>query len=135
MVDSTLDKILGNPTSLTKLEKEPPSSQSLAQVFSFGQPPLNPEKQAEPVKKPVPVAKPVTYDDSVQDQANNNYMPIKALSTFTNDWIIKARVSSKQMRGTQKGGHLLKLELVDNFGTMIEGTFFNDCALQFDPLV
>jgi hypothetical protein len=32
-------------------------------------------------------------------------MPIKALNTFTKDWVIKARISSKtEMRQTKKGG-------------------------------
>jgi len=63
-------------------------------------------------------------------------MPIKAMNTFTKDWIIKARISSKgEMKTTKKGGQLLKIELVDSFGTKIEGTFFNDDAKHFDPLM
>ena len=60
-------------------------------------------------------------------------MPIKALNTFTRDWMIKARVANKNMRQTQKGGQLLKIELVDTYGTCIEGTFFNEHAKTFDP--
>lgn len=39
------------------------------------------------------------------------------------------------MRQTQKGGQLLKLELVDSLGTQIEATFFNDSAKQFNDLI
>lgn len=62
-------------------------------------------------------------------------MPIKALNTFMRDWVIKARVASKNMRETRNNGHLLKLELIDEYGTPIEGTFFNDAAIKFNNLV
>jgi replication factor A1 len=38
------------------------------------------------------------------DLSSSNFMPIKALNTFTRDWMIKARVATKNMRQTQKGG-------------------------------
>jgi len=63
-------------------------------------------------------------------------MPIKAMNTFTKDWVIKARVSMKgELRTTRNGGYLLKIELVDSFGTPIEGTFFNDAAQQFNGCI
>jgi hypothetical protein len=49
---------------------------------------------------------------------NSMYMPIKALNTFSRDWKIQARVSSKaEKRQTRNGGSLLKIELVDMYGT------------------
>lgn len=71
----------------------------------------------------------------MKDTNDDNYMPIKALNTFTKDWVIKARVSTKQMRDTKAGGKLLKLELVDSYGTAIEATFFNDEAKKFCPMI
>ena len=66
-------------------------------------------------------------------QATSMYMPIKALNTFSRDWKIQARVASKsEKRMTRNGGSLLKIELVDMYGTQIEGTFFNEAADQFD---
>ena len=63
-------------------------------------------------------------------------MPIKALNTFSRDWMIKARVANRgEMKTTQKGGQLLKIELVDKYGTQIEGTFFNDAAKKFDTIL
>ena len=57
------------------------------------------------------------------------YMPIKALNTFSRDWKIQARIASKgEKRVTKKGGSIMKIELVDMYGTSIEGTFFNDSA-------
>ena len=58
-----------------------------------------------------------------------NFTPIKALTTFTRDWVIKARVVQKsELRNTRNGGKLLKIELVDSMNTHIEATFFNDTA-------
>ena len=36
---------------------------------------------------------------------------------------------------TQRGGSLLKIELVDMYGTQLEGTFFNEAADIFDPKI
>lgn len=67
---------------------------------------------------------------------NSMYMPIKALNTFSRDWKIQARVSSKaEKRQTRNGGSLLKIELVDMYGTQIEGTFFNEAADMFEPQI
>ena len=63
-------------------------------------------------------------------------MPIKALNTFARDWKVKARVATKgEKKTTRNGGSLLKIELVDKYGTQIEGTFFNDAANHFEPLI
>ena len=63
-------------------------------------------------------------------------MPIKALNTFARDWIIKARISNKgDLKTTRNGGFLLKIELVDQYGTQIEGTFFNDSAKMFAEIL
>jgi len=46
------------------------------------------------------------------------YMPIKALTSFSQDWKIKARIASKaDKRQTRGGGSLLKIELVDIYGS------------------
>ena len=85
------------------------------------------KKPAEPVPEPVVEKKAPVNTDS------NNYMPIKALNTFSRDWCIKARVANRgEMKTTQKGGQLLKIELVDQYGTPIEGTFFNDSAKKWN---
>ena len=45
-------------------------------------------------------------------------MPIKALNTFCRDWKIQARIASKgEKRITKKGGSIMKIELVDMYGT------------------
>jgi replication factor A1 len=68
--------------------------------------------------------------------SSNMYMPLKALNTFARDWKIQARVASKsEKRTTNKGGSLLKIGLVDMYGTQIEGTFFNEAAEIFDQRI
>lgn len=64
------------------------------------------------------------------------YMPIKALNTFTRDWKIQARVSSKgEKRVTKNGSAILKIELIDMFGTKIEGAFFGEAADHFEKKI
>ena len=61
------------------------------------------------------------------------YMPINALNTFTRDWKIQARISSKtEKRLTKNGGSLLKIVIIDMYGTKIEGAFFDEAADNFD---
>jgi DNA polymerase III alpha subunit (gram-positive type) len=67
---------------------------------------------------------------------DENFTPIKALTTFSRDWVIKARIVHKSdLKNTRNGGKLLKLELVDSMNTHIEATFFNDSAEHFFPMV
>lgn len=52
-----------------------------------------------------------------------DYIPIKALNQFTNDWVIKARVVKKapirEWTNAKGNGVLLNFDLVDREGTMI----------------
>lgn len=60
-------------------------------------------------------------------------MPIKALNTFIRDWKITARVSQKsEKRTTKNGGSLLKINIIDMFGTKIEAAFFDEAADSFE---
>ena len=65
-----------------------------------------------------------------EPQASDSYTPIKSLNTFLFDWKIKARVTKKHNKKTWKNnrgqGTLLNVELIDNQGTQIQATFFND---------
>jgi len=72
----------------------------------------------------------------IEDLASNNYMPIKSLNTFLRDWVIKARVASDVVnKTTRKGGKMMKIELVDSYGTQIEGTFFDEAAIKFESVL
>lgn len=60
-------------------------------------------------------------------------MPIKALNTFSRDWKIQGRISQKaEKRLTNKGGSILKITIIDMYGTKIEGAFFDEAADHFD---
>jgi len=86
---------------------------------------FNQKKETQEVPKP-----------KIEDLASNNYMPVKVLNTFTRDWIIKARISKRgDVKTTRNGGQLLKIEMVDQYGTQIEGTFFNDAAKMFGEIL
>ena len=63
-------------------------------------------------------------------------MPIKALNNYVRDWVVKARVASRVFKETTRnGGALLKIELVDMYGTSIEGTFFKKSAEKFGQII
>ena len=63
-------------------------------------------------------------------------MPIKALNNYVRDWVVKARVASKVFKATTRnGGALLKIEIVDCYGTTIEGTFFKKSAEKFSEII
>lgn len=59
-------------------------------------------------------------------------MPIKALNQFTTDWRFKARILRKppirEYKNDKGPGKIMKLELIDREGTMIEATMFNEVA-------
>jgi len=60
----------------------------------------------------------VSFDLLKQISGSSMYMPLKALNTFARDWKIQARITSKsEKRTTNKGGSLLKIGLVDMYGT------------------
>ena len=71
-----------------------------------------------------------------EKQEVDNYLPIRQLNTFTNDWKIKARVVKKAPIRTwnnAKGtGKILNIDLLDRAGTGIQATFFNDAAEKYN---
>ena len=72
----------------------------------------------------------------VPGQGSESFTPIKSLNTFLFDWKIKARVTKKHNKKTWKNsrgqGTLLNVELIDNQGTQIQATFFNDQADHYE---
>lgn len=62
---------------------------------------------------------------------NADYIPIKLLNTFIDEWRIKARVVSRTPVRTYKGkkeGIVFNAELIDESGTKIQANFFNSSA-------
>jgi hypothetical protein len=75
----------------------------------------------------------------IGDKDEVHYMPIRALNTFSNDWVIKARVTKKLQKKSWKNektaGVLLNIELMDSAGTQITATFFNAVAEKWDLIL
>jgi replication factor A1 len=47
------------------------------------------------------------------------------------NWIIKGQVTKKGKKIQYQNGFLFKIDLIDEDGTQIEGTFYKDCADKF----
>ena len=75
----------------------------------------------------------------ISDKDEDDYMPLSFMSTFTNDWVIKCKVTKKyQLKPYQNqngSGNILKIELCDIFQHLIEGVMFNDAALKFENII
>lgn len=60
-------------------------------------------------------------------------MPLSCMNTFAQDWVIKCKVTKKNMRNwsnARGNGTMLNVDLIDKTGTQIQGTFFNDAAVS-----
>ena len=72
-------------------------------------------------------------------QPAGQYMPIKVLNQFTQDWSIKARVVKKaemrQWSNAKSSGNLLNFDLIDREGTLIQATAFNESAIAFNKII
>ena len=116
------------------IPKENMSSQSNSQFN-------NEESKAKAITKPAQAAKSSGGFVQIMDniEGEKGYTPIAALSTMNNDWIIKARVTKKgqprHWKNFRGEGDLLNIELKDEFGDMIQGTFFNKQVDQFKDQV
>lgn len=69
-----------------------------------------------------------------------SFLPLSEISAYgRKNWVIKARVSSRQtMRTFQKNngqGRVLNIELLDNEGTEIRATFWNEAAEKYDSVL
>ena len=62
-------------------------------------------------------------------------MPVSCLNTFTQDWVIKVKITKKyEIRNwnNAKGqGCLLNLDLMDKENTQIQATMYNEAATKF----
>jgi len=101
-----------------------------------------PEKKVEEDKEELPDASPSPVKQEAQPEENDDddiYTPIKALSPMNSDWIIKARVSKKypvkEWTNARGSGKLLNFELVDKHGVQIQATIFNKAVEKFDPIL
>jgi len=71
--------------------------------------------------------------------ADDAYLPIKALNMTNNDWILLAKVTSKgdiKKYNTDKGpGQLFNFELTDSHGGQIQATAFGDAVDFWYPKI
>jgi replication factor A1 len=74
-------------------------------------------------------------ESPVKQQKSSEFTPVSDLSQFLAGWKIKVRLTKKhnlQSWNNAKGrGTLLNIELMDEEGTQIQGTFFNDQANKY----
>ena len=76
-----------------------------------------------------------SYNAPVQKMRDENYLPISALSLYQNRWQIKARISNKgdikHWSNPRGEGTLFSVELIDENGDEIRGTFFKEQCDKF----
>lgn len=67
------------------------------------------------------------------------YMPVSCLNTFTQDWVIKVKITKKydlkQWKNAKGSGTLLNLDLIDLQGTQVQATMYNDAANKWAQLL
>ena len=67
----------------------------------------------------------------------DDFTPISALVGFTSGFVIKAKITKKSgLRTYQKNGadgHVFSIDLVDNDGGEIQGSFFGETAQEYHP--
>lgn len=71
---------------------------------------------------------------AVSSKPRNDYMPIRVLTTLSSDWCIKGRITTKTATKSFNGnrpGKLFSIIIIDNEGTEVEATFFNDAVDMF----
>ena len=66
-------------------------------------------------------------------------IPISAINPYSNKWTIKARITSKSAlkswSNAKGSGTLFSVDLLDNSGVEIRGTFFKEAADKFYPIL
>lgn len=105
-------------------------------VMNESKGPATPARGGEENKADVQMRSATT---SKETKPARDYMPIKALTQFTNDWVIKARVLKKanlrEWSNPKSSGVLLNFDLVDREGTQIQATAFQEAARTLDGLI
>lgn len=63
---------------------------------------------------------------------------MKHLNSFIHDWTIRVKVITKASRewsNANGSGTLMNVDLMDEYGTMIQGTFFKEMALKYNEIL
>ncbi|CAI2361922.1 unnamed protein product [Moneuplotes crassus] len=81
----------------------------------------------------------IRMDGSPSKDVTDDYMPIKAISNQTFDWVILAKVTSKSAirhyNNKNGPGKLFNVELADGYGTQIQATAFNAVVDKFYDMI
>ena len=76
------------------------------------------------------------YGPKIDLPEDQMFMPVSCLNTFTQDWIIKVKITKKyQIRNWKNDrgeGCLLNMDLMDKENTQIQATFYNDAATKWN---
>lgn len=115
-------------TPIEETKVETPKIQEITSMFDSGMRVEEPKKKGWSNTGFVQIQEP-------SQTAQGEYTPIAALNPMNSDWVIKARVTKKSAPRHWKSfrgeGDLLNIELKDEDGTLIQGTFFNKHVDQF----
>jgi replication factor A1 len=70
---------------------------------------------------------------------NYNFIPIRMIGSITNNWTIKARVTSKsdikEWNNERSQGKLFKITVLDIYNDEIEAVFFNEAVDDWFDLI
>ena len=82
-----------------------------------------------------------THDESGKplQKAPTNTTPLGALNPYKSSWIVKARVTAKSeiktWNNARGSGKLFSVDLLDNEGGEMRGTFFNDTVTKYYDMI
>ena len=111
---------------------------SAAASSSAAAPPAAP-KAAAPAARSTYAASSATKSNTSSAGVKGKYHPIDSLNPYQNRWTIRARITNKSDMRTYnnaKGpGKLFSIDLLDDAGGEIRGTFFNEGVDKYDALL
>ena len=126
IIDLTPSKALGVPQNHDRVELRQPLVLSKEKPIVFN------SNSEQLVKKDSLTSQPTLSELANALKDERMFKPIKTLSIQSGeDWIIKARITKKGKVVSYQNGCLFKIELIDEDGTQIEGTFYKDSVEKF----
>ena len=126
IIDLTTSKALGVPQNHDRVELRQPLVLSKEKPIVFN------SNSEQLVKKDSLTSQPTLSELANALKDERMFKPIKTLNIQSGeDWIIKARITKKGKVVSYQNGCLFKIELIDEDGTQIEGTFYKDSVEKF----
>ncbi|TNV82512.1 hypothetical protein FGO68_gene2808 [Halteria grandinella] len=126
IIDCSRSAPVGDPTNYTRQELQQPLVLSKERPGTFAEE----SKQSQVAMSDIQNALSQQTEKGLAD----GIIPIKNLNMASgDDWTIKAQITKKGKKISYQNGFLFKIDLIDEEGTQIEGTFYKDCADEFFP--